>query len=185
MNVHINHPPEATVQIHQVARVRGDTEVSEENSVEAVLVPQLAAMPWYTYTHGNGNSIAPESSRQQQRAPGLLGRCFREALHGQVRGHPSSFGACVDTFLVGYGCIGLWGREGGLSLHEAVEHQREHHPGAVGMGSNVLVLGKKIPCFGPTGRPCCLALTRLCPGAAQPRLDGFHTQSHLKRVPYL
>ncbi|XP_068048939.1 latent-transforming growth factor beta-binding protein 2 isoform X4 [Anomalospiza imberbis] len=83
VNVHINHPPEAIVQIHQVARVRGDAEASEENSVEAVLVPQLAAVPWYTYSHGNGNSIATESRQQQQRAPGLLGRCFREALHGQ------------------------------------------------------------------------------------------------------
>lgn len=87
VNVHINHPPEAIVQIHQVARVRGDEDVSEENSVEAVLMPQLAAVPWYTYAHGNGNSIATESRQQQQRAPGLLGRCFREALHGQVRGH--------------------------------------------------------------------------------------------------
>uniref|UniRef100_A0A8C9N739 Latent-transforming growth factor beta-binding protein 1 n=1 Tax=Serinus canaria TaxID=9135 RepID=A0A8C9N739_SERCA len=83
VNVHINHPPEAIVQIHQVARVRGDAEASEENSVETVLVPQLAAVPWYTYSHGNANSIATESRRQQQRAPGLLGRCFREALHGQ------------------------------------------------------------------------------------------------------
>uniref|UniRef100_A0A8C0VAM5 Latent-transforming growth factor beta-binding protein 1 n=1 Tax=Cyanistes caeruleus TaxID=156563 RepID=A0A8C0VAM5_CYACU len=83
VNVHIDHPPEAIVQIHQVARVRGDAEVSEENSVETVLVPQLTAVPWYTYVHGNGNSIATESRQQQQRAPGLLGRCFREALHGQ------------------------------------------------------------------------------------------------------
>uniref|UniRef100_A0A8B9I450 Latent-transforming growth factor beta-binding protein 1 n=1 Tax=Anser brachyrhynchus TaxID=132585 RepID=A0A8B9I450_9AVES len=82
VNVHINHPPEATVQIHQVARVRGDSEVSEENSVEAVLVPQLPAVPWHAYTNGNGNSIASEGGRQQ-RPPGLLGRCFREALHGQ------------------------------------------------------------------------------------------------------
>uniref|UniRef100_A0A8B9FUM0 Latent-transforming growth factor beta-binding protein 1 n=1 Tax=Amazona collaria TaxID=241587 RepID=A0A8B9FUM0_9PSIT len=59
VNVHINHPPEATVQIHQVARVRGDAEVSEENSVEAVLVPQLAAMPWYTQAHGNGAHPLP------------------------------------------------------------------------------------------------------------------------------
>ena len=125
--------------------MRGDAEVSEENSVEAVLVPQLAAMPWYTYAHGNGNSIATESSQQQQRAPALLGRCFREALHGQVRDHLSSVGVCIDTFLVlGYGCIGLWGREGGLSLCQAVQHQHGHHPGAMGTGSNVLVLGKKI-----------------------------------------
>lgn len=72
--------------------MRGDAEVSEENSVEAVLVPQLAAVPWYAYVHGNGNSIATESRQQQPRVPGLLGRCFREALHGQVRGHLSSIG---------------------------------------------------------------------------------------------
>uniref|UniRef100_A0A8B9QFD1 Latent transforming growth factor beta binding protein 2 n=1 Tax=Apteryx owenii TaxID=8824 RepID=A0A8B9QFD1_APTOW len=82
VNVHINHPPEATVQIHQVASVRGDSELSEENSVEAVVVPQLAAVPWYTYTNRNGNNIGTES-RQQQRPPDLMGRCFREALHGQ------------------------------------------------------------------------------------------------------
>lgn len=69
---------------------------------------------------------------------------------------------------------------------EAVQCQRGHHAGAMGTGSNALVLGKKkIPCFDPTETPHCLALTRLCPGAAQPRLDGFHTQSGFKRVPYL
>lgn len=93
---------------------------------------------------------------------------------------------CGHTFLVlGYGCVDLWGREGGLSLHETLQHQRGHDTGAMATGSNMLVLGKKMPCFGPTGRPRCLALSRLCPGAAQPRLDGFHTQSRLKRVPYL
>lgn len=75
--------------------MRGDAEASEENSVEAVLVPQLAAVPWYTYSHGNGNSIATESRQQQQGASGLLGRCFQEALHGQVRGHLQ-----VGVFLV-------------------------------------------------------------------------------------
>uniref|UniRef100_A0A8C9LDU8 Latent-transforming growth factor beta-binding protein 1 n=1 Tax=Pavo cristatus TaxID=9049 RepID=A0A8C9LDU8_PAVCR len=98
VNVHINHPPEATVQIHQVARVRGDSEVSEENSVEAVLVPQMATVPWYTYSNGNGNNIATEGG-QQKRPPGLLGRCFREALHGQVRGHSSTSELCMDMFL--------------------------------------------------------------------------------------
>lgn len=87
------------MQIHQVARVRGDSEVSEENSVEAVLVPQLPAVPWHTYTNGNGNSIASEGGRQQ-RPPGLLGRCFREALHGQVKGHPPGFGVYTEIFLV-------------------------------------------------------------------------------------
>lgn len=87
------------MQIHQVARVRGDSEVLEENSVEAVLVPQPPAMPWHTYTNANGNSIATEGGRQQ-RPPGLLGRCFREALHGQVKAHPPGFGECVGIFLV-------------------------------------------------------------------------------------
>lgn len=121
MNVHINHPPEATVQIHQVARVRGDSEVSEENSVEAVLVPQMAAVPWYTYSNGNGNSIATEGG-QQQRPPGLLGRCFREALHGQVRGHSSTLEVRMDMFLfLVCGCVCTWGRNGRLPSHESVQ----------------------------------------------------------------
>uniref|UniRef100_A0A663DVE4 Latent-transforming growth factor beta-binding protein 1 n=1 Tax=Aquila chrysaetos chrysaetos TaxID=223781 RepID=A0A663DVE4_AQUCH len=130
VNVHINHPPEATVQIHQVARVRGDTEVSEENSVEAVLVPQLAAMPWYTYTHGNGNSIATESSRQQQRAPGLLGRCFREALHGQCTNPLPGLTKLEDCC----GSVGLfWGADWCLACpprpaHPVVENGRVECP---------------------------------------------------------
>uniref|UniRef100_A0A8C8VPM3 Latent-transforming growth factor beta-binding protein 1 n=1 Tax=Pelusios castaneus TaxID=367368 RepID=A0A8C8VPM3_9SAUR len=82
VNVHINHPPEATVQIHQVARVRGDSGQSEENSVEAVLVSQLPASPRYSFSNGNSNSITTESG-QQQRPQELMGRCFRETLHGQ------------------------------------------------------------------------------------------------------
>uniref|UniRef100_A0A8C4VS97 Latent transforming growth factor beta binding protein 2 n=1 Tax=Gopherus evgoodei TaxID=1825980 RepID=A0A8C4VS97_9SAUR len=82
VNVHIKHPPEATVQIHQVARVRGDLGQSEENSVEAVLLSQLPTGPQHSYSNGNSNSITTESG-QQQRPPELMGRCFRETLHGQ------------------------------------------------------------------------------------------------------
>uniref|UniRef100_A0A8C0JEB2 Latent transforming growth factor beta binding protein 2 n=1 Tax=Chelonoidis abingdonii TaxID=106734 RepID=A0A8C0JEB2_CHEAB len=82
VNVHIKHPPEATVQIHQVARVRGDLGQSEENSVEAVLLSQLSTGPQHSYSNGNSNSITTESG-QQQRPPELMGRCFRETLHGQ------------------------------------------------------------------------------------------------------
>uniref|UniRef100_A0A8D0HNQ8 Latent-transforming growth factor beta-binding protein 1 n=1 Tax=Sphenodon punctatus TaxID=8508 RepID=A0A8D0HNQ8_SPHPU len=82
VNVHINHPPEATVQIHQVARVRSDSDQSEENSVEAVLRSQLLTGTHYSDSNRNGNSIATESS-WEQRPQGLVGRCFLEAVHGQ------------------------------------------------------------------------------------------------------
>ncbi|XP_039389695.1 latent-transforming growth factor beta-binding protein 2 isoform X6 [Mauremys reevesii] len=82
VNVHIKHPPEATVQIHQVARVRGDLGQSAENSVEAVLLSQLPTGPQHSYSNGNSNSITTERG-QQQRPPELMGRCFRETLHGQ------------------------------------------------------------------------------------------------------
>ncbi|XP_075782988.1 latent-transforming growth factor beta-binding protein 2 isoform X2 [Pelodiscus sinensis] len=82
VNVHINHPPEATVQIHQVARVRGESGQSEENSVETVLVSQLPTGPQYSHSNGNSNSITTENG-QQQRSSELLGKCFREMLHGQ------------------------------------------------------------------------------------------------------
>ncbi|XP_019344239.1 latent-transforming growth factor beta-binding protein 2 isoform X6 [Alligator mississippiensis] len=82
VNVHINHPPEATVQIHQVARVRSDSEQSEENSVEAVPMSQLPTGTQYSYSNGNGNSITTESG-QQQGPQEIMGRCFQEAINGQ------------------------------------------------------------------------------------------------------
>lgn len=85
MNVHIDHPPEATVQIHQVARVKSDSEQSDENSVETVLIPQLPTGPQYNDNANNSINSVAASGKQQQRPQGLLGMCFPETVHGKVK----------------------------------------------------------------------------------------------------
>ncbi|XP_007939559.1 latent-transforming growth factor beta-binding protein 2 [Orycteropus afer afer] len=88
VKVHIRHPPEASVQIHQVARVRGEAEEARENSVEIRPSLRLPASPGHS--HWDSNSI-PTSSREPSRplppaAPrprGLLGRCYLSTVNGQ------------------------------------------------------------------------------------------------------
>lgn len=91
VKVHINHPPEASVQVHQVARVRG--EAPEENSVETRPSPRLPASP--RHSPWDGNSIPARSGEAPQppppaapRPPGRLGRCYLSSVNGQVRAHP-------------------------------------------------------------------------------------------------
>uniref|UniRef100_A0A8D2DYD9 Latent-transforming growth factor beta-binding protein 2 n=1 Tax=Sciurus vulgaris TaxID=55149 RepID=A0A8D2DYD9_SCIVU len=89
VKVHIQHPPEASVQIHQVARVRGEADGTlEENSVEARGPPQLPSSPG----HGrwDSNSIPARSGEPPQAPPavlprlqGLLGRCYLSSVNGQ------------------------------------------------------------------------------------------------------
>ncbi|XP_061467717.1 latent-transforming growth factor beta-binding protein 2 isoform X2 [Rhineura floridana] len=85
VNVHINHPPEAAVQIHQVARVKSDSDQSEENSVETVLMSHFPLGSQFndnaTITT-NSNNIVTESN-QQQRPQGLMGKCYLETVHGK------------------------------------------------------------------------------------------------------
>ncbi|XP_060543387.1 latent-transforming growth factor beta-binding protein 2 [Pantherophis guttatus] len=82
VNVHIKHPPEATVQIHQVARVKSDSEQSEENSVESVQIPQLPVA-----SHSNNNATPSSNvvteSNQQQMSQGFMGKCYLETVHGK------------------------------------------------------------------------------------------------------
>ncbi|XP_007435616.1 latent-transforming growth factor beta-binding protein 2, partial [Python bivittatus] len=82
VNVHIRHPPEATVQIHQVARVKSDSGPSEENSVESVQIPQLPMASHYSNNTTPNNNIVIESN-QQQRPQGLMGKCYLETVHGK------------------------------------------------------------------------------------------------------
>ncbi|XP_054944591.1 latent-transforming growth factor beta-binding protein 2 isoform X2 [Physeter macrocephalus] len=89
VKVHIHHPPEASVQVHQVARVRGEVEAApEENSVETRPSPWLPASPG----HGpwDSNSIPARSGEVPRpppqvvpRTPALLGRCYLSAVNGQ------------------------------------------------------------------------------------------------------
>uniref|UniRef100_G3SNW3 Latent-transforming growth factor beta-binding protein 2 n=1 Tax=Loxodonta africana TaxID=9785 RepID=G3SNW3_LOXAF len=87
--VHIRHPPEASVQIHQVARVRGEAEEArEDNTVETRPLPRLPASPGHS--RWDSNSI-PTRSGQPVRPPppaahrpwGPLGRCYLSAVNGQ------------------------------------------------------------------------------------------------------
>uniref|UniRef100_A0A452QDQ2 Latent-transforming growth factor beta-binding protein 2 n=1 Tax=Ursus americanus TaxID=9643 RepID=A0A452QDQ2_URSAM len=86
VKVHIHHPPEASVQVHQVARVRG--EAPEENSVETRPSPRLPASP--RHSHWDSNSIPARSGEAPQpappaapRPPGQLGRCYLSSVNGQ------------------------------------------------------------------------------------------------------
>lgn len=91
VKVHIHHPPEASVQVHQVARVRGEAEEApEENSVETRPVPRLPASPGHS--HWDSNSIPTRHGEAPRPLPpaaprpqGLLGRCYLSSVNGQVR----------------------------------------------------------------------------------------------------
>nr|KAF6392787.1 latent transforming growth factor beta binding protein 2 [Pipistrellus kuhlii] len=89
VKVHIHHPPEASVQVHQVARVRGEAEQApEENSVETRPGPRLPASPghgpWDSNSiparHGEAPRPLPPAAPRPQ---GLLGRCYLSSANGQ------------------------------------------------------------------------------------------------------
>nr|XP_034964450.1 latent-transforming growth factor beta-binding protein 2 [Zootoca vivipara] len=85
VNVHINHPPEAAVQIHQVARVKSGADQSEENSVEAVLISQF---PLGSHQYNDNATITINNNivterHQQQRPQGLVGKCYKESVNGK------------------------------------------------------------------------------------------------------
>ncbi|KAG7510151.1 latent-transforming growth factor beta-binding protein 2 [Solea senegalensis] len=85
VNVHIQHPPEAEVQIHQVARVQpGQRSATTEgaHSVQQRSQPGNGHEPTnehngrHSHANGNGNGHA----RPQD---GHVGRCFQETVDGQ------------------------------------------------------------------------------------------------------
>ncbi|XP_054987016.1 latent-transforming growth factor beta-binding protein 2 [Sorex araneus] len=83
VKVHIRHPPEASVQVHQVARA------PEENSVEARPAARLPAGPGHSPWDSNnipaqaGDSPRPPPPPAAPRPRGPLGRCFLSAVNGQ------------------------------------------------------------------------------------------------------
>ncbi|XP_035388600.1 latent-transforming growth factor beta-binding protein 2 isoform X1 [Electrophorus electricus] len=89
VNVHVQHPPEAKIQIHQVARVKPSQTVDGVHSV------QQRSQPGNSHTRDSGstngisseqynskNSNAP-SLRPHNRLNGYVGRCFQETVDGQ------------------------------------------------------------------------------------------------------
>lgn len=106
MNVHIQHPPEAEVQIHQVARVQpGQRPVMTEgaHSVQQRSQPgsvhESAAEPGSRHSHTsytvhnshtsnnghNGHNLVRPHYPQSEN----VGRCFQETVDGQVIVLPS------------------------------------------------------------------------------------------------
>ncbi|XP_058511340.1 latent-transforming growth factor beta-binding protein 2 [Ochotona princeps] len=89
VKVHIHHPPEASVQIHQVARVRPEAErAPDDNSVEPRPPAQLPAGPGPG--HWDSNTIPARSGEHPRPVPpavlrpqGLLGRCYLSTVNGQ------------------------------------------------------------------------------------------------------
>uniref|UniRef100_A0A4W6EV42 Latent transforming growth factor beta binding protein 2 n=1 Tax=Lates calcarifer TaxID=8187 RepID=A0A4W6EV42_LATCA len=88
VNVHIQHPPEAEVQIHQVARVQPGQRPATTDGAHSV---QQRSQPGnghestsehssrHSHTNGNGNGHARPHNRQN----GHVGRCFQETVDGQ------------------------------------------------------------------------------------------------------
>ncbi|XP_042356273.1 latent-transforming growth factor beta-binding protein 2-like isoform X1 [Plectropomus leopardus] len=88
VNVHIQHPPDAEVQIHQVARVQPGQRPSTTEGAHSV---QQRSQPGnghestneqssnHAHTSGNGNGQTRPHSRQN----GHIGRCFQETVDGQ------------------------------------------------------------------------------------------------------
>ncbi|XP_029900655.1 latent-transforming growth factor beta-binding protein 2-like isoform X2 [Myripristis murdjan] len=100
VNVHIQHPPEAEVQVHQVARVRPGQRPTTTEGAHSVQQrsqpgngnghgngngnghhnePTYESSNGHPYTNGNGNGHA----RPQNRQNGYVGRCFQETVDGQ------------------------------------------------------------------------------------------------------
>uniref|UniRef100_A0A6Q2ZMK9 Latent transforming growth factor beta binding protein 2 n=1 Tax=Esox lucius TaxID=8010 RepID=A0A6Q2ZMK9_ESOLU len=98
VNVHIQHPPEAEVQIHQVARVKPGQRPTTAEGAHSV---QQRSQPGngnvnghreetghrHENGYGNGHSFTKENgnahSRPHNRQNGYVGRCFQETIDGQ------------------------------------------------------------------------------------------------------
>ncbi|KAM9842615.1 latent-transforming growth factor beta-binding protein 2-like [Aulostomus maculatus] len=88
VNVHIQHPPEAEVQVHQVARVQpGHRPATTEgaHSVQQRSQPGNGHEPTSEHSsrdvHTNGNGYG--HVRPNNRQNGHVGRCFQETVDGQ------------------------------------------------------------------------------------------------------
>ncbi|XP_041070002.1 latent-transforming growth factor beta-binding protein 2-like [Carcharodon carcharias] len=79
VNIHVNHPPEATVQIHQVARVKTAPDASAKNSIKNSQGQQsVHSVQQRSQLNANGNI-----NGQPQHRPMNVGRCFQETADGQ------------------------------------------------------------------------------------------------------
>ncbi|KAI5102569.1 latent-transforming growth factor beta-binding protein 1 isoform X2 [Silurus meridionalis] len=87
VNVHVQHPPEAQVQIHQVARVKPGQTTETGHSV------QQRSQPGNNHINGNvngqnsvhstGQNHGQNHHRPHIRPNGHMGRCFQETVDGK------------------------------------------------------------------------------------------------------
>lgn len=89
VNVHIQHPPEAEVRIHQVARVQPGQRPATPEGAHSVQqrsqpgnVHELPTGHSSRHPHTNGNGHIPVRPHFHQN--GHVGRCFQETVDGQV-----------------------------------------------------------------------------------------------------
>ncbi|XP_064183749.1 latent-transforming growth factor beta-binding protein 2-like [Anguilla rostrata] len=93
VNVHIQHPPEAEVQIHQVARVKPGQmpPAGRDTSADGVHSVQQRSQPGNGNGNGNGSGKGIDNgngngnghTRPHSRQNGYVGRCFQETIDGQ------------------------------------------------------------------------------------------------------
>lgn len=91
VNVHIQHPPEAEIEIHQVARVQPGHRLAIPEGAHSV---QQRSQPGNGHEatielngrqlHFTGNENGNSHTRLQPRQNGHVGRCFQETVDGQV-----------------------------------------------------------------------------------------------------
>ncbi|XP_034713857.1 latent-transforming growth factor beta-binding protein 2-like isoform X3 [Etheostoma cragini] len=88
VNVHIQHPPDADVQIHQVARVQPGQRPATTDGAHSVQQrsqpgnghePTTEHSSSHPHTNGNGNGHGQPHNRQN----GHVGRCFQETVDGK------------------------------------------------------------------------------------------------------
>lgn len=87
VNIHVKHPPEASVQIHQVSRIDGPTgqKVNEAQ-------PGQSQLSYQGHPVQKTQTVHSTYSHQQQVIPHIypvaaktqLGRCFQETIGSQV-----------------------------------------------------------------------------------------------------
>ncbi|XP_069772203.1 latent-transforming growth factor beta-binding protein 2-like [Narcine bancroftii] len=85
VNIHVNHPPEATVQIHQVARVKTPPADSSPSSAKKILKnspgqQSIHSVQQRSQPHAGGNN---NGQALPHRRPLTVGRCFQETSDGQ------------------------------------------------------------------------------------------------------
>nr|XP_020469567.1 latent-transforming growth factor beta-binding protein 2 isoform X2 [Monopterus albus] len=90
VNVYVQHPPEAEIQIHQVARVQTEQRPTTTEGTHSV---QQRSQPGNghehtdeqstRHPHTNENGNGHDHARPQNRQNGHVGRCFQETVDGQ------------------------------------------------------------------------------------------------------